>query len=710
MAHAAFFSVCVAFAAALVSGPAGAAPAPRQEAPQRALENISAPAIRGPAQVGWTLTALPGHWTGEPPITFAYAWLRCQPSSSFCDKIPDASSDSYKLGAADQGAEIRLRVVASNMDEKESATSMGTVPVAATSPPVLAGTSVGAAAGTVLLGLDRPSGVVPGDVLVASLAVGLPGSAVLVPPPNWSLVRRDSGDGTGEPLTHATYSRVVAPLEPETYTWAWGSFPTEAAGGILAYRGGATAAPIQLAGGRFTPDARSFAAPSVKPWMPDQLLVGLFGSTGTHGLTPDSMEELFDEPAVGQASGVELEGAQEVVREPGPTGERWVTDSIGNTNSSNTGQLVGIRPTPSLTTALPPRLRASEGQAFYVAPGGSDQGPGTLEEPWGSIQHALDTLSPGQTAFVRDGTYTQSLVMNRAGTAAAPISVLAYPGERPVVHAGGNGSMDYPLRVTAGAAYFRFSGFVVEGAPLHSTMNVWVSDGQRNPPQAPPTHHIEISNCEIRGGTGTGLFVSPNTRAVQVLGNSVHDNGDGSRQHQGIYFQGQDGLIANNVVYHHTNGFGIQVRGNFPDPDTVVEVPAHNVIVTNNTVVDSSLSGILVENNASQTLVVNNISAFNGSYGVRGYDNGSGAVLPGNRAHHNLAWGNGSGSFGNQGRPTIDFSGGNVVADPRFVDALNRQYDVLPDSAALARGEPAFSPLENHDRSPRGRIPDLGAY
>jgi hypothetical protein len=270
--------------------------------------------------------------------------------------------------------------------------------------------------------------------------------------------------------------------------------------------------------------------------------------------------------------------------------------------------------------------------------------------------------------------------------------------------------MDYPLRVTAGAAYFRFSGFVVEGAPLHTTVNIWISDGQHDPPEAAPTHDIEISGCEIRAGVGTGLLVSPNTRAVQLIGNSVHDNGDGSRQHQGLYFQGQDGLIMNNLVYHQTNGFGIQVRGNFPDPDTVVETPAHNVIVANNTVVDNSLSGIVVENSASQVLVVNNISAFNGSYGVRGFYNGSGEVLPGNLAHDNLAWANRSGSFGNQGRPVIDFSGGNLVADPRFVDAANHNYNLLPGSPAFAQGEPAFSPLENHDGSPRSRIPDLGAY
>src|SRR5262245_39092388 len=228
---------------------------------------------------------------------------------------------------------------------------------------------------------------------------------------------------------------------------------------------------------------------------------------------------------------------------------------------------------------LPPRLRSSRGPVRYVAPWGSDRNRGTKAHPWRTIQHALDLLRPGQRAFVRRGTYAESLVMDRAGSAVAPITVRAFPGERPIIHPGGSGSMDYPLRVTAGAAYFRFAGFIVEGAPLHSTMNIWVSDGQRQSGPA-PTHHIEISNCEIRRGTGTGLFVSPNTRAVQVIGNSVHDNGDGSRQHQGIYFQGQDGLIANNVVFHQTNGFAIQVRGNYPDPDTEQEIPARNVIVT----------------------------------------------------------------------------------------------------------------------------------
>ena len=377
---------------------------------------------------------------------------------------------------------------------------------------------------------------------------------------------------------------------------------------------------------------------------------------------------------------------------------------------ADSGQFRTVSRAAAEGRVLPPRLAVSHGLVRYVAQSGSNRNPGTRARPWRTIQKALDTLRPGETALVRAGTYTQSLVMHRAGTAKAPITVRAYPGERPVVHPGGSGTMDYPLRITAGSAYFRFSGFVVEEAPLHTTMNIWISDGQRTSGPA-PTHHIEISGCEIRRGTGTGVLVSPNTEVVQLIGNIVHDNGDGSRQAQGIYFQGHDGLIANNLVYHQTNGFGIQVRGNYPDPDTVAQIPARNVIVTNNTVAGNSLSGILVENTAERTTVVNNISAFNGSHGVVGYDNGSGSVLLGNVVRRNLAWGNRSGGFGNDGRAVIDFSGGNRVANPRFVDAVRRDYRLRAGSPALNRALAAYAP--GFDLRGRSRFrhanPDLGA-
>jgi hypothetical protein len=344
-----------------------------------------------------------------------------------------------------------------------------------------------------------------------------------------------------------------------------------------------------------------------------------------------------------------------------------------------------------LKTTPPPRP-APPG-TFYVSMAGSDSAPGSGAHPWRTIQHALDVLRPGETALVRGGSYEESLVMKRSGERARFITVRAYPGETAVIRPAGGGSMDYPLRITTGAAYFRFAGFVVEGAPREDTVNVYVAAQE-----LPYPHDIAIDGCVIQNGAGSGLLVEPNAERVSVTDNVVRDNGDGSDQHHGIYYQGRDGLIANNVVYGHLNGFGIQVRAGAAD-----------VVVANNTTVDNSLSGIVVENTARDVLVVNNLSAFNGGWGVRGYDAGDGPVLPGNAARHNLGFRNMSGEFGNSGREVVRFSANRVV-DPRFVAVDDHDLRLLESSPARGGGLRRYAPRKTIDGRVRGSRVGVGAY
>lgn len=339
-----------------------------------------------------------------------------------------------------------------------------------------------------------------------------------------------------------------------------------------------------------------------------------------------------------------------------------------------------------------------------MAKTGSDSNPGTSDEPWLTIQKALDTLTAGQTALVGAGTYTQSLVMDRSGTAAEPITVKAAPGEQPVIHASGTTSNDYPVRITAGAAYFRLQGFVIENAPLDGTVNVWVSDGQKDQPQA--AHDIEILGNEIRDGKGTGMLVSPRTERVHVVGNSVHGNGFGTEhQHQGIYVQGQNAVIAENIVYDQPNGFGIQVRGED------ARRAANNVLVTQNTSVNNSLAGIVIESTASNVTVVNNISSFNGTYGIHGYYC-CGTSLPDNIAHDNVLFGNADGpTYNTSGRSVVAFSD-NLLGNPLFVDRENGDFHLQAGSAALNVALPGFS--LRYDRQgvtrPKQAGPESGAY
>lgn len=99
-----------------------------------------APAISGTPRDGQTLSSTTGTWTGTPTIAYARQWQRCSPA---CADIPGAVAAAYALTAADAGAEVRVRITATNPDgatATESApVTVTSAPPSATTPPVLSG-------------------------------------------------------------------------------------------------------------------------------------------------------------------------------------------------------------------------------------------------------------------------------------------------------------------------------------------------------------------------------------------------------------------------------------------------------------------------------------------------------------------------------------------------------------------------------------------
>lgn len=75
----------------------------------------------------------------------------------------------------------------------------------------------------------------------------------------------------------------------------------------------------------------------------------------------------------------------------------------------------------------------TNGTVYYVAPNGSDTNMGTLGSPWATIQHAADTLQPGDTVYLRDGVYHESVRTTTSGTSAGDIVFAAYSGETPII-------------------------------------------------------------------------------------------------------------------------------------------------------------------------------------------------------------------------------------------------------------------------------------
>ena len=163
-------------------------------------------------------------------------------------------------------------------------------------------------------------------------------------------------------------------------------------------------------------------------------------------------------------------------------------------------------------------------------------------------------------------------------------------------------------------------------------------------------------------------------------------------------------MVANNVIDNQPEGYGIQAYDY-----------NRNVTIANNTIVHSGRGGIVIGGSGCRTsgvcgvsgaVVVNNILAFNATYGIA-RDRTSPASCD---IHSNLAFDNGQGSFA-EGWPA-NCLGANRTADPRFANVAGRDYHVVGRSPAVDAGDAAVVVSPDFDGVIRlaDIPPDLGAY
>jgi hypothetical protein len=102
---------------------------PGNAAGTAAPSNTAPPTISGTPEVGQTLTADRGNWSGTPPINYTYRWRRCNAGGNNCSNIGGATDNTYTIKSNDLGNTLRVRVTASNSDGSETATSAQTAVV-----------------------------------------------------------------------------------------------------------------------------------------------------------------------------------------------------------------------------------------------------------------------------------------------------------------------------------------------------------------------------------------------------------------------------------------------------------------------------------------------------------------------------------------------------------------------------------------------------
>nr|WP_230676018.1 DUF1565 domain-containing protein [Bacillus thuringiensis] len=70
---------------------------------------------------------------------------------------------------------------------------------------------------------------------------------------------------------------------------------------------------------------------------------------------------------------------------------------------------------------------------FYVSPTGNDLNPGTLDQPFATIQKAANVTKEESTIYIRGGVYNQKVRVTRSGVSGAPITFQNYQDEKVIL-------------------------------------------------------------------------------------------------------------------------------------------------------------------------------------------------------------------------------------------------------------------------------------
>jgi hypothetical protein len=283
---------------------------------------------------------------------------------------------------------------------------------------------------------------------------------------------------------------------------------------------------------------------------------------------------------------------------------------------------------PIVAPTQPPPAQA--GTTYYVAMGGADGADGSTDHPWATLQHAVDSVAPGDTIVVREGEYVGCRI-ERSGTAGAWITLQAEAGATVQITAPGLGNAhnsNIEVETWEGdgtVAYWIIQGLEVSGAPS------WGIDIRAS--ESAHTHHVIVRYNRVHDnglGTGrTGIFLAFVDDALIEFNESDH-NGE-----HGIYCSNSgDRPVVRGNVLHDNVGCGVHMNGDESmGGDGVISdgVVERNVIYENGVEGGAAINMDGVEN----TIVRNNLLYNNHAGGIAIFQENGGICSSGNRVLNN---------------------------------------------------------------------------
>jgi RNA polymerase sigma factor (sigma-70 family) len=219
--------------------------------------------------------------------------------------------------------------------------------------------------------------------------------------------------------------------------------------------------------------------------------------------------------------------------------------------------------TPVIGTA--PEL-VSQGQSFYVAPDGKAASDGSPNAPWNlaTVLAHPKSIKPGDTIWLRGGTYTGKLVSKLRGTSDKPIILRQYPNERAVLR---SPKIDGSVLTVEGAHTWYWGFEVTNPGPRNSgDEGSWPRDlSTGDGISGKDCDHIRFINLFIHDVVGSGISLQEDSSDCEIHGCIINNNGweGATRGHgSGINLRNKTGTktISDNIVFHQYN-CGVYVYG-----------------------------------------------------------------------------------------------------------------------------------------------------
>jgi parallel beta-helix repeat protein len=354
--------------------------------------------------------------------------------------------------------------------------------------------------------------------------------------------------------------------------------------------------------------------------------------------------------------------------------------------------------------------QVSDAATYYVATTGNDLDPGTEANPFRTVNKGVKVLKPGDTLYVRNGTYDESLRNKIPGGTSwsAPVKVAAFPGESVTLKPSTGTQVIY---LSGNRRYIIIEGLILDASGVSADgIKITNNDGTA----ATAAHHIRLQNVEVKNAPNQGIIVSQYCDDNEFLNLRVHHNGTDASYDHGIYLTSSRNLIEGGD-WHHNKEYGIQLyrlgTGNIvrnarvhDNSQGIVSSQQADNLIVNNLVYQNTRRGIVLAS-GNNLKVYQNTVYNNGRIGI---DIATAAAANAQVAN-NISFGHLTNIHDLGTNTTLS---NNLTTDPQFVDASLYDFRLNGTSPAIDTGmtlSEVTADYANVSR-PQGASYDIGAY